>query len=142
MTVHVQPLIHSPLSGLISASGVVLSDRNAEILDFCQTMSGELWNGFIDDEYICTWGLVPPTVFSTQAYIWMYATPAVRNHQFLFIRRSQIVIEGLLERYESLIGHCFIESHSSRKWLRFLGAEFGEPNGNIVPFTIRRRSRG
>ena len=143
MTVSVAKYIGMPIASLISKeTGVELSERDAYVLNFCQGMSTELYNGYVDGDFVCCWGLVAPTVFSTQAYLWMYASDAVAKHQFLFVRRSQIIVEDMLTRYDSLTGHCVCAARSSRRWLRWLGAEFGPPQGDIVPFTIRRRLRG
>lgn len=138
MNVVVTPFTGVALSSLMEE----LSERNADLLDFCQRMSGEVWSGFIDDAYICSWGLIPPTVFSTQAYIWMHTREVVTAHQFVFIRQSQRIIEEMLKKYEVLVGHCIVDARRSQKWLKLLGAEFGEPENNVIPFAIRRRTNG
>jgi hypothetical protein len=143
MTVCVATHIGMPIAALISQeTGAKLNDRQIEVLNFCQTISSELYKGYVDDEFVCCWGLVPPTVFSTQAYLWMYTSEAVAKHQFLFVRRSQIIVEDMLSRYDSLIGHCVANSRTSRRWLRWLGAQFGPQVGDLVPFIIRRRLHG
>lgn len=114
--------------------------RYAEMMDFCLKLSGEVWSGYVDGELICCWGLIPPSVFSTTAYLWMWNSEAVREHQFLFIRRSQIEVERMLERYETITGHCEMSNARGIRWLRWLGATFGEPSSLTLPFVIRRRS--
>ena len=133
-------VVVTPFNGVsISSLMNEISERNAELLNMCQKMSGEVWSAFIDDDYICSWGLIPPTIFSTQAYIWMHTQEIVQEHQFVFIRQSQRIIEEMLKRYETLVGHCVIDAHRSQRWLKLLGAKFGEPRGQVIPFTIRRR---
>lgn len=112
--------------------------RYAEMMDFCLKLSGEVWSGYVDEELICCWGLIPPSVFSTTAYLWMWHGASVAEHQFLFIRRSQIEVERMLTRYETITGHCEVVNTSGIRWLRWLGAVFGEPVGSAIPFTIRR----
>ena len=113
--------------------------RYAEMMDFCLKLSGEVWSGYVDGELIACWGLIPPSVFSTTAYLWMWHGDGVAEHQFLFIRRSQIEVERMLQRYETITGHCEVVNTSGIRWLRWLGAVFGEPVGAALPFTIRRR---
>jgi len=73
MTVSVQPLIGTTISTLIdNFCGPALSTHDANIFDYCQSL-GEVYTGFVDDEFICCWGLIPPSFLSTQAYLWMWA---------------------------------------------------------------------
>ncbi len=85
------------------------------------------------------WGLIPPTLMSNQAYLWLYTTDLVKEHQFLFVRYSQRMVEKLLEHYESIVGHVQVDAPRSRQWLKWLGAEFGNPKGSNIPFVIRKR---
>lgn len=102
-------------------------------------MSGDIWTGYIDDRLVCWWGLIPPSLLSNQAYLWMHATDAVKEHQFLFVRHSQRVVERMLERYDTILGHCEIGASDSMRWLRWLGAEFHDPERNVIPFVIRSK---
>lgn len=143
MKVVVKPLIGETLSSMISATyGPILGMREADIMDFCQQV-GEIYVGFVDGRMECCWGLIPPSFLSMQAYLWMWQPKDVVEHQFLFVRHSQMQVQEMLRKYESIIGHCKANPNVI-KWLRWLGAEFAErPNedGNI-PFTIRRREDG
>ena len=126
-----------PVSRLIETMcGPWLTKREAEIFDYCQSL-GEVFIGFIDGEFICCWGLIPPSFLSTQAYLWMWAPEPIK-HQFVFVRRSQLQIEKMLERYDSIVGHCKCNAYSAQRWLRWLGAEFGEVEGSVKPFVIRK----
>lgn len=113
--------------------------RYADMMDFCLKLSGEVWSGYVDGELACCWGLIPPSVFSTTAYLWMWHGDAVAEHQFLFIRHSQRQVEQMLTRYETITGHCEVVNAKGIRWLRWLGAVFTEPQGAALPFTIRRR---
>lgn len=138
--VHIESLSGKQISKLISfATALKLDPRSAEVLEWCQAMSAESWSGYVGEKLICCWGLIPPSILSTQAYLWMHSTPAVRDHQFLLVRHSQRIIESALDRYPTIIGHCITEAEDSIRWLRWLGAEFLPPEGRHVPFTIRRK---
>jgi hypothetical protein len=107
-------------------------------MDFCFGMSTFIWAGFVDDILACIWGVIPPTMMSNQAYLWLYTTDVVKEHQFLLVRHSQRVIEELLKEYPSIVGHVIVGSDKSFRWLKWLGAKFGEPQGTAVPFRISR----
>jgi hypothetical protein len=135
MRVIVQPMIDNRISSLISLfSG--LDRKQLDMFDYFQTL-GEVTTGFVDGEFVCCWGLIPPSFLSNQAYLWMWA-PEPMKHQFIFIRRSQIQVQKMLERYDSIIGDCLLGNRSAQRWLRWLGAEFQHPKGGLLPFVIRR----
>lgn len=114
---------------------------NAEkILRECIQYSQEVRFGLIDGEVACVWGLMPPTLLSNQAYLWLFTTDIVAEHKFLFVRHSQLWIEQALKAYPEIIGVCFQNNYSARRWLKWLGAEFGEVQGNRIPFTIRAKN--
>lgn len=140
MTVSIQPLIASSISDLISfAASGKLEGKQLEMIEWCQSMSGEVWTGWVDDELVCIWGLITPTLISRQAYLWMYSTSAVQEHKFLFVRHSQRVIEQMLNRYESIVGHCLVGAKDSIRWVRWLGGVFDEANGPFMPFKIEAK---
>lgn len=136
MTVSVEPVLE-PISKTISIlCGPILATAMADAMDYCQTL-GSVYSGFVDGQFVCCWGLIPPTFLSNQAYLWMWA-PEPMKHQFVFIRQSQIQVRQMLERYDAVVGHCKINARSAQRWLKWLGAEFGQPSGDTIPFVIRR----
>jgi hypothetical protein len=63
----------------------------------------------------------------------------VEQHKFLFVRYSQRWLEQAKKEFPVITGHTVISNTSGIRWLRrYLGAEFGEPEGDFVPFQIRR----
>lgn len=136
MTVSIEPTA-SPISDLISiADPTRLDHRKVEILSWCQSMSSEVWTGRIDGELVCIFGLIPPSLISTQAYLWMHATEKVNEHKFRFVRHSMLAVEQMLKLYPTITGHCVIGATSSIRWVKRLGAVFGEPVGPYIPFHI------
>lgn len=131
--------VYEPISEIIrSCCGPVLSRNNERIFNHCQ-MLGKVFCGFVDDDFICCWGLIPPTFISCQAYLWMWAPEPIK-HQLVFIRHSQIQVQEMLKHYDKIVGHCEIQAKSAQRWLKWLGAEFGQPSGKIMPFTINRKA--
>ena len=45
----------------------------------------------------------------------------------------------VLEQFKSIVGVVLMGNKRSIRWLKWLGAEFGEPNGKLIPFTIRKK---
>lgn len=130
-------LIPFPISDFIQLScGSVLTEREASMMDYCHKL-GQVHAGFIDDRFVCCWGLIPGSFVSNQAYLWMWSHGPI-THQFTFIRRSQIQVREMLERYPTIVGHCRRSSRSAQRWLRWLGAEFERTDADVIPFVIRR----
>jgi len=132
-------LIPFPISDFIRRqSGDVLSKREASMMDYCHKL-GQVYAGFIDDKFVCCWGLIPGSFISNQAYLWMWSQGPITQH-FTFIRRSQIQVQEMLKRYPTIVGHCKRSSRSAQHWLKWLGAEFEPATDDILSFTIRRVS--
>jgi hypothetical protein len=105
-------------------------------MDYCIFLSTSMWAGYIDDVLACVWGLMPPTLLSQQAYLWLYTTDVIKGHEFILVRHSQLVMEDMLKQYPSIVGHAVVNNHKAIRWLRWLGAEFGPQQGNGLPFRI------
>src|SRR5216683_1225054 len=98
-------LVPFPISDFIrQQSGNVLSERQASMMDYCHKL-GQVYAGFIDDKFVCCWGLIPGSFISNQAYLWMWSQGPI-TQQFTFIRRSQIQVQEMLKRYPTIVGHC------------------------------------
>jgi hypothetical protein len=110
-----------------------------ETLRECMFRSIEVRYGLVDGEIACVWGLIPPTLLSTTAYLWLLTTDIIAEHKFLFIRHSQRYIEQALEIFPNIIGDCIVGNQSAKRWLTWLGAEFSEPVSGRWPFVIRAK---
>jgi len=103
----------------------------------CIYSAGKLWAGFIDGELVCFWGLMPPSLLSDKAYLWLYTTPALEGNEFYFIRKSQIAVKLALEEYAEIIGH--VTNVKAIRWIKWVGGEFSDLEGPVIPFRIRRK---
>src|SRR5881392_2422794 len=83
-----------------------LDDRERAAMDYCLVMSANMWIGLVDGGLMCIWGLIPPTLLSNQAYLWLYTTDLLKKHQFVLVRHSQLVIKEALKEYSSVCGHA------------------------------------
>lgn len=138
MTV-IEPISHDQMQDLISANvwGKITgsdSEKLQDVLSFTTSM----WGGWVDGKLLCVYGVAAPTFFSDRAYFWVWVTDHVQDHEFIFVRRSQMVVKGLLEHYRTLFGHCERGADRSKRWLKWLGAEFAKAEGDMIPFEIRR----
>jgi hypothetical protein len=118
--------------------GIELDEIGQRTMEFCLLMSTVIWAGFIDKKLACIWGVIPPTLMSNQAYLWLYTTDVIKGHEFILVRHSQLVIDEILEEYQSIVGHALMGAEKSIRWLKWLGAEFGYPQGVALPFRITR----
>jgi hypothetical protein len=131
-------VVDSPgLSEILREAHVELTPRESRIMDDCSRQSFMMWAGYNNEgELMCVWGVIPPSVLSDEVYLWLYVTEAVKTNQFLFVRRSQIVIQELLREYRAVVGYVNVDAVSSQRWLKWLGAEFGPAKAGRLPFRI------
>ena len=128
----------SRLSEVLRDAHIDLTEKEAKIIDYCHTLSMTTWVGYNDEELLCAWGIVPPSVLSTEVYLWLHTTGAVRTNQFLLVRHSQIFIQKLLENYSAIVGHVRADATSSKRWLKWLGAEFSPGRNGFLDFRIEK----
>lgn len=110
-----------------------------EVLSECLYRSSVRCVGYVDDKPACVWGLIPRTILSNQAYLWLLTTEIAAEHKFLLVRYSQLFVEQALQSYATLYGHVEAGNFRAKRWLRWLGAEFGESDGKKIDFTIRKK---
>jgi hypothetical protein len=79
---------------------------------------------------------VPPTLLSDHAYLWLMVNDLVKEHQFCFVRHSQMELAKMLEKYPTIVGHCDRRHKDSMRWLRWLGAKFSDEPGPYASFMI------
>ncbi len=142
MSVMVRSIDKAETALLISANANgTLSEEDKRQLHRCLAMTNDLWIGYAEDQLLAAWGLIPPTLLSDRAYLWLYTTPHVGDHTFVFVRQSQRAIENMLKLYPIIEGHTKADAPDSIRWLKWLGAQYGQPNGNLIPFEIRAKAR-
>lgn len=138
MTKVVIEQITDPITVASIIQGLPLDDK--KIMSDCIKSSYTVWVGMIDGVVGCVWGVVLPTLLSNRAYLWLWTKDIVRDHPFVFIRRAQMIIQELLMEYEAVIGVCEVGKENSVRWLKILGAKFGDPESGLYPFEILRKA--
>lgn len=139
MTVAVTKECDLSIRDIIYNSPVRDAPNAEEILRRCILRSEEVRYGYHDGSLACVWGLIPPTIMSDTAYLWLLTTNIATEHKFLFVRHSQRYIEEALKVYPRIVGDANASDESAKKWLRWLGAEFEPPFGGRMNFVIRRK---
>jgi hypothetical protein len=140
MTVAVKKVSRSQvISMILSVEDATFTDIDRDIFQRCLIQTSSLWVGMVNNELICTWGLIPPTLLSDRAYLWLYTTDKIEDHKFLFIRHSQRAVEDMLKEYPKLYGVTKVGGERTIQWLKWLGAKFDPPEGQLLPFVIRKK---
>jgi len=68
--------------------------------------------------------------------LWLYASPAVEEFKFIFVRNSQRVIEEMKELYPIIYGVTRIEDERAIRWVKWLGGRYNEPINGFRTFVI------
>jgi hypothetical protein len=114
-----------------------LSEFNQDTMARAIRNSDWVWIGDVNGEIFGYWGLIPPILLSDRAYLWFMHTPALSKYAFRFIRHSRGVAAELLNHYCVLVGHGRMGDRCSLAWLKWCGAKFLEPQGELIPFEIK-----
>jgi len=93
-----------------------------EITQDFVSRSSVVWVGKADGIEVCAVGLIPLSVLSDHAMIWLTHTQICEAHPLRFIRWSRKVLHEAHSLYPNLFGYCV--NIRSQAWLEWLGAEF------------------
>lgn len=118
----------------------MLPENEQEAMQRHMRNSSRVWVSLAGDLISGCCGIIPPTLLSDRAYLWLYTTEHLAEHPFVFIRYSQRVVEEALREFPLIVGHTKIGATKSIRWLRWLGAVYGEPQGPMLPFEIRAKT--
>lgn len=93
---------------------------------------------------LCVFGLLPDSVLSPRARVWMLGTPNINYTKKSFVKHCRIILEGLLDIYPVLYNAVDANYPQAIRLLQFLGATFGKtvisPTGApFLLFEIRRK---
>lgn len=120
----------------------MLSEVEQETMHRALENSSRLWIGVDGDKVLALWGLIPPTLLSDTAYLWLFTTEHLTGHTFVLIRHSQRAVQEMLKEFPTIVGHAKVGARRSMQWLRWLGAVFEEPINNVaIPFTIKAKQQ-
>lgn len=92
--------------------------------------SSVVWVGKADGVEVCAVGLIPVTILSDMALLWLTHTHLCEQHPLRFARWSLRVMKEAKALYPSIYGVCV--RPASMAWLKWLGAEFSGQTFRIV----------
>jgi hypothetical protein len=95
------------------------------------------WAGGVDSGIACLYGLISPTVLNDTAYLWLITNDLVDQHQFSFVRHSQIEVKKMLEVFPLIKGHVLETEKRSKRWLKWLGVSLGQRKNGFIEFELR-----
>lgn len=139
MTIAIEVVDGASLLKLAEAASYPLGEFELQKLRALVLISQNKFVGLVEGQYACCWGLVPPSLMSDKAYLWLQTTPLAEENKFLFVRHSQRCIEVMLEEYGELVGFCRPDNAAAIRWIEWLGGDFVRPFGTRADFVIRRR---
>lgn len=132
-------VVGSAFSSLISqAVRETLTDSEMIIMENAMIKSVDVWM-VSDGQMLGITGIAPDTLLAREAFIWNYTNPFNRRISAGAIRTTKMVVEHFLTRYDLLVGYCELSNAKSQRWVKWLGADFGQPNGQLIPFTIEAK---
>jgi hypothetical protein len=116
----------------------MLSPIDQETMNRALHNSSHIWLGCDNHKVLAIWGLIPPTLLSDRAYLWLYTTENLTSHQFMFIRHSQRAVKEMLEQYPLIVGNTLLSNSRAIRWLKWLGAEFIPTDNPVLYFEIKK----
>jgi|SRR5215467_4666379 len=138
MRVEIKRAAALDISNIIKRSPVAGAPNAEADLKRYLGISYEAWTGLIDEEVVCVWGIISPTILSDKGYLWLLTTDLVDKHPFTFVRHSQIVIRDLMKHLNYIEGHVMTNSERSIRWLKWLGFRMtNERHGMWTRFEMR-----
>lgn len=115
---------------LAAVNCLSLSQWEYAVMRRCLRASEKVWVGYIDDQLVCIYGIIMPSLLSQSVHLWLHVTSAIEGHEFVFVRHSQRVVQELLKEYPLV--HGVVGSKQAAKWLKWLGATIEDGEFQIV----------
>jgi len=89
-------------------------------------------------------GVKRGSIVGGESLVWLLSTPEIRKWRTPFAKRSREYVRKMADRYEVLTNRVDVRNRASIAWLKWLGAEFDDPepwgieNMDFTRFEIRR----
>jgi hypothetical protein len=117
-----------------------MSKEHFDIMKRWYYSSTEVWAGFWQEELACLYGLWSVSIMSDEAYLWLVTNDLVKEHPFLFVRHSQLIVQAMLKEFSTINGHVHAGSPNSIQWLEWLGVKLRrhEVDKGLIPFELKR----
>jgi hypothetical protein len=106
------------------ASGRITPERALAIGVDASTSA---WTGFVDDEVVCMFGVVPASLVGGIGVPWMIGSDAIVRHQRAFLRRCRGHLERMQVLYDTLVNFVDDRNVVAHRWLTWLGFHVEPP---------------
>jgi hypothetical protein len=101
----------------------VVANTEEEALRQAVAGSRDVWSGFANNKLVLMYGVRLISIISNHAYLWMITTELAEKHWVTFIRATTLFAWELLHQYDKLTVISPMKSHTSQKWLKYIGFE-------------------
>lgn len=127
------------MESLLRDAGEIGEDELAltvHIASFADLLLAGIYHG----QLICIVGLTSQSFLADTAYMWVITTRAVAEHKIKFARYVRRWLHSDRIPWHRIVGHCYIDDKSGQRWVKWLGAKFGEPapDRGLIPFEFVR----
>lgn len=101
-------------------------------LELSVERASHAWSWVHQGEVLAMGGVAPGQggMLGREGVVWLLGSTEIGRHPALFLRMSLVAIGRALAAYPVLHNVTDARHHASHRWLRWLGARFGDP----VPF--------
>lgn len=100
------------------------TDLEAPVLESVQ-VSPFSFVALHDGVPLCVFGVLPDSVLSPRARLWMLGTEEINFTKKDFVKTCRMVVKGLLDIYPVLYNTVYAKYPQAIRLLQFLGATFG-----------------
>lgn len=88
--------------------------------------------GLIDGQVVAIGGARVLSALDDRAYLWMIGSKQIDAHPLVFLRHSRMVARTLSMHFRQLYGDIECDYEKSVRWLKWLGAEIRQRDGQLV----------
>lgn len=108
---------------------ILASSRLAPLdaLLFSIRNSAEAYEGVVNGDIICMFGVGSLSAATGRGSPWMLGTQGVQDYWLLFARISRVWIDDIRTRYASLENYVDARNALAIRWLAWLGFTIGDP---------------
>jgi hypothetical protein len=137
MTVFILPATEKYLNEVVKRCPYANDKKAVKLTREYFNRSAFAWAGLSDDQPVCIYGLIAPSLLNNDAYLWLVVNDLVDKHQFSFVRHSQIEMRKMLILFPRIVGHVLEGEERSKRWLKWLGVRLGRSEKGLIPFELR-----
>lgn len=117
-----------------------ISANDLQLMENAMSKSTDVWMVSDSGQMVGITGVAPDSLLAREAFIWNYTNPFNDRVSVGVMRATRQVVDHFLNQYPTLVGYCELPNAKAQRWVRWLGAEFGQLNGQLIPFMIKAKT--